>query len=144
MVEVLYVGECVGIMLIWIGDRVCSRQEQRRRPVPAEVRARRSPAILPGRASNRPASASIALTRVRRLVTRMSAWVWVVLAVLIVANALYVAAEFGAVGVRRSRVRRMSDDGHWLAQRLLPFLEGAGRRSIATSASRRSASRSRA
>jgi len=27
MVEVLYVGECIGIMLIWLGDRVCSRQE---------------------------------------------------------------------------------------------------------------------
>jgi hypothetical protein len=27
MVEVLYVGECIGIMLIWLGDRVCARQE---------------------------------------------------------------------------------------------------------------------
>jgi len=27
MVEVLYVGECIGIMLIWIGDRVCSREQ---------------------------------------------------------------------------------------------------------------------
>ncbi len=26
MVEVLYVGECIGIMLIWIGDRVCSKE----------------------------------------------------------------------------------------------------------------------
>ena len=39
------------------------------------------------------------------------------------ANALYVAAEFGAVGVRRSRVRRMAEDGNWLAQRLLPYIE---------------------
>jgi CBS domain containing-hemolysin-like protein len=53
----------------------------------------------------------------------MSPWVWVVLAVLIGANALYVAAEFGAVGVRRSRVRRMRDDGNWLARRLLPHVE---------------------
>ena len=53
----------------------------------------------------------------------MSAGVWIVLTVLIVANALYVAAEFGAVGVRRSRVQRMSDDGNWLATRLLPYLE---------------------
>ena len=53
----------------------------------------------------------------------MSAGVWTVIAVLIVANALYVAAEFGAVGARRSRIHRMSDDGNWLAKRLLPFLE---------------------
>ena len=26
MVEMLYIGECVGLMLIWLGDRVCSRQ----------------------------------------------------------------------------------------------------------------------
>jgi CBS domain containing-hemolysin-like protein len=53
----------------------------------------------------------------------MSGWVWTVLAVLIVANALYVAAEFGAVGARSSRIRRLSDDGNWLARLLLPFLE---------------------
>ncbi len=53
----------------------------------------------------------------------MSPAVWVVLAVLIAANALYVAAEFGAVGVRRSRVRRMAEDGSWLAQRLLPHVD---------------------
>ena len=27
MVEVLYVGECLGLVLIWLGDRVCSRQD---------------------------------------------------------------------------------------------------------------------
>lgn len=53
----------------------------------------------------------------------MSPTVWVVLAVLIAANALYVAAEFGAVGVRRSRVRRLAEDGGWLAQRLLPHVD---------------------
>ena len=53
----------------------------------------------------------------------MSAGVWTVLTVLIVANALYVAAEFGAVGARSSRIRRLSDDGNWLAKQLLPFLE---------------------
>jgi CBS domain containing-hemolysin-like protein len=53
----------------------------------------------------------------------MSPLVWVVLAVLIAANALYVAAEFGAVGVRRSRVRRLSEDGHWLARRLLAHVD---------------------
>jgi len=26
MVEVLYIGECMGIMLIWLGDRVCARE----------------------------------------------------------------------------------------------------------------------
>jgi hypothetical protein len=29
MVEVLYVGECIGIMLIWLGDRVCSKEHAR-------------------------------------------------------------------------------------------------------------------
>ena len=53
----------------------------------------------------------------------MSAGVGVALAVLILVNAFYVAAEFGAVGVRRSRVRRMSDEGHGLARRLLPHIE---------------------
>jgi putative hemolysin len=43
--------------------------------------------------------------------------------VLILANAFYVAAEFGAVGVRRSRVRRMSEDGHASARLLLPFVQ---------------------
>jgi len=49
--------------------------------------------------------------------------VWILVAVLILANAFYVAAEFGAVGVRRSRVRRMSEDGHLGARLLLPFVQ---------------------
>jgi CBS domain containing-hemolysin-like protein len=53
----------------------------------------------------------------------VSLGVWLSVAVLILVNALYVAAEFGAVGVRRSRVRRMSEDGHGLARRLLPHIE---------------------
>jgi CBS domain containing-hemolysin-like protein len=44
-------------------------------------------------------------------------------ALFILANALYVVAEFGAVGARRSRVRRLAEDGNWLAQRLLPHVE---------------------
>lgn len=48
---------------------------------------------------------------------------WGVMALLVLANALYVAAEFGAVGVRRSRVRRLAEDGHRRAQRLLPYIE---------------------
>jgi len=55
----------------------------------------------------------------------MSLWVWGGLALLIAANGLYVAAEFGAVGVRRSNVRRMAEDGNLLARRLLPFVEDA-------------------
>lgn len=42
---------------------------------------------------------------------------------LILLNALYVAAEFAAVGVRRSRLRRMAEDGNRLAARLLPILQ---------------------
>ena len=38
-------------------------------------------------------------------------------------TALYVAAEFAAVGARRSRIRRMAEDGHALAARVLPVLE---------------------
>ena len=52
----------------------------------------------------------------------MSFAVWAGIALLILANGLYVAAEFGAVGVRRSRVRRMAEDGHGLARRLLPHV----------------------
>ena len=53
----------------------------------------------------------------------MTITVWVILALLILANAFYVAGEFGAVGVRRSRVRRLSDDGNFLARKLLPFVQ---------------------
>jgi magnesium and cobalt exporter, CNNM family len=48
---------------------------------------------------------------------------FIVIALLILANALYVAAEFGAVGVRRSRVRRLAEDGNGFARRLLPFVQ---------------------
>ena len=53
----------------------------------------------------------------------MSLGVWIFVAVLLLANAFYVAAEFGAVGVRRSRVRRMSEDGHLGARMLLPHVQ---------------------
>jgi CBS domain containing-hemolysin-like protein len=55
----------------------------------------------------------------------MGIGVWILMAALLAANALYVAAEFGAVGVRRSRVRRLAEDGNFLAQRLLPYVEDA-------------------
>src|SRR6185436_15155044 len=34
-----------------------------------------------------------------------------------------VAAEFGAVGIRRSRLRRLCEDGHATASKLLPIVE---------------------
>lgn len=49
--------------------------------------------------------------------------VWLVVTSLILVNALYVAAEFAAVGVRRSRIRRLVEDGNQLAARLLPVVE---------------------
>jgi CBS domain containing-hemolysin-like protein len=57
----------------------------------------------------------------------MSLTVWTVIFVLILINALYVAAEFGAVGVRRSRIRQMSEDGHVLARSLLPHVDDPSR-----------------
>lgn len=41
---------------------------------------------------------------------------------LILATGFYVAAEFGAVGVRRSRVRRLAEDGDTRARLLLPYI----------------------
>ena len=49
----------------------------------------------------------------------------VIIALLILGTALYVAAEFAAVSVRRSRVRRMAEDGNLLAARLLPHIDDA-------------------
>ena len=42
---------------------------------------------------------------------------------LILVNALYVAAEFAAVSVRRSRIQQLAADGNPLAAWLLPVLE---------------------
>jgi putative hemolysin len=53
----------------------------------------------------------------------MSLTVWLVVVLLILANGFYVTAEFGAVGVRRSRVRRLSEDGSPWARLLLPFVQ---------------------
>jgi putative hemolysin len=50
-----------------------------------------------------------------------------VVTLLILLNGLYVAAEFAAVSVRRSRVRQMAQEGHGLAKRLLPILESPNR-----------------
>ncbi len=46
-----------------------------------------------------------------------------VVTALILINAVYVAAEFAAVSVRRSRVRQLASDGNPLAKWLLPLLE---------------------
>ena len=46
-----------------------------------------------------------------------------VILLLVLLTALYVAAEFAAVGARRSRIRRLAEDGHPLASRALPFIE---------------------
>ncbi|MDQ3070910.1 MAG: hemolysin family protein [Acidobacteriota bacterium] len=46
-----------------------------------------------------------------------------VISFLILATALYVAAEFAVVSVRRSRVRRLAEDGNTLAARLLPYVD---------------------
>jgi putative hemolysin len=53
----------------------------------------------------------------------MSLTTCVIVLSMIAANALYVAGEFSAVGVRRSRVRRLAEDGNRLARRLLPHIE---------------------
>ncbi|WP_119071241.1 hemolysin family protein [Rubrobacter indicoceani] len=46
-----------------------------------------------------------------------------VVAFLVSVNALYVAAEFAAVGSRRARVREQAESGDRMATRLLPVLE---------------------
>jgi putative hemolysin len=46
---------------------------------------------------------------------------------LIALTGFYVAAEFGAVGVRRSRLRRLCEDGDATAARLLPIVENPQR-----------------
>ena len=46
-----------------------------------------------------------------------------VVLLLILLNALYVAGEFAAVGARKSRLRRLADDGNALARRMLPVVE---------------------
>jgi len=46
-----------------------------------------------------------------------------IIVVLVAVNALYVAAEFAAVSVRRSRVQQMAEEGSSLAKSLLPILQ---------------------
>jgi putative hemolysin len=49
----------------------------------------------------------------------------VVVVVLTLLTALYVAAEFSAISVRRSKVRQLAEDDHFLAKRLAPFVADA-------------------
>jgi putative hemolysin len=46
-----------------------------------------------------------------------------IVAVLLLINAIYVGAEFAAVSVRRSRIQQMATEGHTLAGWLLPFID---------------------
>jgi putative hemolysin len=46
-----------------------------------------------------------------------------IVAALILVNAVYVAAEFAAVSVRRSRIQQLATDGNPLAEWLLPVIE---------------------
>ena len=57
----------------------------------------------------------------------MTLWVGVIICFLIAINALYVAAEFASVGVRRGRIRSLAQNGNRLAKRLLPVLDDARR-----------------
>lgn len=50
---------------------------------------------------------------------------WAIIFALILLTAVYVAAEFAAVSVRRSRLRRLAEDGHALAALLLPVVDDA-------------------
>lgn len=50
---------------------------------------------------------------------------WLIIIILIALNALYVAAEFAAVSVRRSRIHQLAEQGNRRARHLLPTLESA-------------------
>lgn len=52
---------------------------------------------------------------------------WAIIFALIAVNALYVAAEFAAVSVRRSQVSTLADEGSRRAAGLLPILEDSRR-----------------
>lgn len=53
----------------------------------------------------------------------MSLTVWIIIVLLIGINALYVAAEFAAVGVRHSRIQQLAENGNRQARQLLPILQ---------------------
>jgi CBS domain containing-hemolysin-like protein len=55
----------------------------------------------------------------------MSAVIAIVITVtlMLLANALYVAAEFATVGSRKTRIAQMADSGNWLAGQLFPIMK---------------------
>ena len=57
----------------------------------------------------------------------MSIWPFVVVLILILINALYVAAEFAIVGARLTRIEQVANQGHPLAAALLPIRRDAVR-----------------
>ncbi|HUP00929.1 MAG TPA: hemolysin family protein [Gemmatimonadota bacterium] len=48
---------------------------------------------------------------------------WLIILLLVLVNALYVAAEFGSVAVRHSQIRRLAESGNRLAAGLLSVIE---------------------
>lgn len=50
---------------------------------------------------------------------------WTIILLLILVTALYVAAEFATVSVRKTQIARLAEDGNRLARRLLPRVENA-------------------
>ncbi|MFN3322518.1 MAG: hemolysin family protein [Bryobacteraceae bacterium] len=48
---------------------------------------------------------------------------WLIILLLILINALYVSAEFGAVSARRSRIQQLAEEGDRRATHLLRFIE---------------------
>ena len=55
----------------------------------------------------------------------MSFIAWTIILFLILVNAVYVAAEFAAVGVRRSQIHQLAEGGNSIAVRLLVVLKDA-------------------
>lgn len=53
----------------------------------------------------------------------MTLFTWLIILLLVLVNALYVAAEFAAVGVRKSRIQQLAQEGNPLARGLLPILQ---------------------
>src|SRR6185436_12635668 len=92
--------------------------------------SRLRPASSDGRASARQAYfrwiwssfGATSPTRAKYMALRMGLVAAFVVAALILVNAVYVAAEFAAVSVRRSRIQQLADDGNPLAAWLLPIL----------------------
>src|SRR4029079_6487644 len=94
-----------------MNERVSAASEPRERSAPAKRRARERVGESEGRSPS---------DEVRSLGMLAAAGI---ILLLIALTGIYVAAELGAVGVRRSRLRRLCEDGHAIAARLLPIVE---------------------